>query len=155
MKSTPMKWLSLIILLLSGPTLAATLQPLTPATLPELNAQHSGERHSIIYWSLDCLPCRAELKQLSSQITGQPAISLVNTDAPTRSPQVSAFLNGLQLKTLDNWQFADAVPARLRAAIDPSWYGALPRSYAIDAHGKTYTHAGRTPVKQLLKWLQE
>lgn len=146
---------TLVLVLLCNQALAAGLQPLTTDSLTTLNQRYSGVRHAIIYWSLDCLPCRDELQQLGTQLTGRKvAISLVNTDRRERQPQAADLLRQYGVRQLDNWQFADPVPARLRAAIDPNWYGALPRSYAITASGKVYPHTGKTPLPQLLRWLQ-
>ncbi len=86
---------------------------------------------------------------------GSLAISLINTDDAAQRAQVVAFLKDNGLLVMDNWQFAVAIPARLRQAIDPNWYGALPRSYAINAKGKRMAHSGKTDIEQLAAWLTQ
>lgn len=140
------------LLMVSLPTLA--LEPLTLDSLPQLQARLAGTRHALVFWSLSCAPCHQELTELSRlPAARRQAISLINTDDRSQQAQVSAFLAGLQLQQMDNWIFADAIPERLRAAIDADWYGELPRSYAIDADGKRHAQSGKADMAALADWL--
>lgn len=148
------------LLLLSGLILAMTvhaadLRPLTSATMPALTAQHQGQRHALIFWSLTCAPCREELRALGQQqgVERLP-ISLINTDRRSERQQVKTLLSDYGLAPLDNWQFAAAIPARLRQAIDPDWYGALPYSVLVTADGQRHPHLGVLPVQKLVSWLR-
>lgn len=148
--------LTLLCLLLACAVQGATLQPLTLASLPQLQARFAGERHAILFWSLSCVPCHAELAELgkTKDVTQLP-ISLVNTDDPDQADAVMVFLTERHLEKMDNWQFADAIPERLRDAIDADWYGELPRTYVVDANGKRTGHSGKTDLTQLLGWLRQ
>jgi len=136
------------------PAASVTLQPLTLDSLPTLQGRFAGERHAVIYWSLTCVPCRDELAELG-KVGGvdKLPISLVNTDAPSQIKEVRAFLTRHHLAELDNWLFADAIPERLRQAIDDDWYGELPRSYAVDRQGRRSSHSGKTDIARLVSWL--
>ncbi len=136
------------------PAASVTLQPLTVDSLPTLQDRFSGERHAVIYWSLTCVPCRDELAELGKVSgVGKLPISLVNTDAPSQIKEVQSFLARHHLGELDNWLFADAIPERLRQAIDGDWYGELPRSYAINRQGQRVSHSGKTDIARLVHWL--
>ena len=50
--------------------------------------------------------------------------------------------------------FAEAVPERLRYAIDPAWGGELPRSYLFDAAHRRQAHSGLLDEAQLKDWLK-
>lgn len=149
-------FLVLLCLFLTVAAQGAGLQPLTLATLPQLQDKFAGERHALLFWSLSCVPCHAELAELGKvkDVTLLP-ISLVNTDDPAQADAVTAFLTERHLQQMDNWQFADAIPERLRDAIDADWYGELPRTYVVDANGKRTGHSGKTDLTQLLGWLRQ
>ena len=135
-------------------TTPITLQPLTVDSLRTLQDRFSGARHAVIYWSLTCVPCRDELAELGKIIEADRLpISLVNTDTPSQIEKVRSFLARHHLGGMDNWQFADAIPERLRQAIDEDWYGELPRSYAIDRQDRRVSHSGKTDIDRLVHWL--
>ena len=146
------RYLCLLLLLLSVPALA--MQPLTLASLPQLQSQFAGKRHALIFWSLSCVPCHQELEALSQLPSAKTLpISLINTDGQAQQAEAKAFLARFGLQSLDNWVFADAIPERLRAAFDSNWYGELPRSYVVDAKGVRLGHSGKADMTQLLSWL--
>lgn len=134
---------------------AETFKPLTVKNLPNLQSQHQGQRHVIVYWALTCVPCRGELKALS-RVDGvdKLPITLVNTGSPRDTAKAQEFLQENGLTGLDNWHFAASIPARLRQAIDPDWYGALPRSFTVTAAGQRTRHVGKTNVAKLVSWLR-
>jgi hypothetical protein len=133
---------------------ASGLQPLTLGSLSHLNARSEGQRHAQIFWSLTCVPCRRELADLGRiKDVGKLPISLINTDPLNQAEAVEAFLAKQKLEGMDNWQFADAIPDRLREAIDPDWYGELPRSYVIKVDGGRRGYSGIIEVARLASWL--
>lgn len=152
-----MKVVLLVLWLVWGATAVAAgiTRPLTTASLPTLERQFAGQRHAVLFWSLTCVPCFKELEELGRVPDKQAlALVLVNTDVDAEASEVELFLAKYGLTELHNWQFADAIPARLRTAIDPDWYGELPRSYAIAADGKRFAQSGRADIDQLVSWLR-
>lgn len=128
-----------------GPALADPgIQPLTTDNYSRIAEQHSGERFLLVFWSVDCPPCRKELAMLGKILEEQPElpVTLVSTDQHLATEDVRAILERNGLLNADNWQFADPVAARLRHAIDPDWFGELPRAYFYLASGERVAHSG-------------
>lgn len=149
------KGLLIVLVLLCQLVWADVYQPLTLESLPQLTEQYEGKRHAIVFWSLTCVPCRAELTELSKikEVERLPLV-LVNTGEESAEHSL-AFLQDIGLLHANHWRFADSIPARLREAIDESWYGELPFSLAIAANGETFSHSGMTDIEGLVSWLTE
>lgn len=149
------KLLMLCLLSLSASAVAVELKPLSKAELGSLHQQHSTQNHAQIYWSLSCVPCRHELKELGELAQGQTLpISLINTGEDS-AEQIQAFLRQHHLEQQDHWLFADPIPERLRRAIDPQWFGELPRTYLVEKDGQTHAISGGMDMKLLVQWLAE
>lgn len=148
----------LLALLLAGlaqAAAAAELRPFTAASLPAIGAQFAGRPFVLVLWSLDCHYCAAELRTLGRlrRADRQLAMAIVSTDTPAQADEIRAALEQHGLGAEDTWVFADAVPERLRRAIDPVWRGELPRSYLFDAAHRAEAHSGRLDEARLRAWL--
>lgn len=64
-------------------------------------------------------------------------------------------LSPLGLAGVDSWVFDDPIPERLRHAIDPSWYGELPRTYLYDARHQREAIVGVVGEQRLRAWLEK
>lgn len=125
----------LIGLVLMFPVLAAaqSVQPFRAESLAQIQAVRKETPFVLVLWSLDCPPCFHELDLLGRLHRADPALKLVlvATDLYEEPGVRSAILGTLKrfgLEGLEVWAFAGD-PQRLRYAIDPHWYGELPRSY--------------------------
>lgn len=54
-----------------------------------------------------------------------------------------------------SWQFAGNFPEKLRHAVDPGWFGELPRSYFHDGAVESRGLSGRLTREQVVQWLRE
>lgn len=81
-------------------------------------------------------------------------LAVVSTDTPEAAADIQAALQRFGLDKFDTWVFADAVPERLRYAIDPAWRGELPRSYLFDAAHRREAHSGMLGEAQIKAWLK-
>ena len=101
--------------------------------------------------------CAKELQTLGrlARSEGNLPLVIVATDTPAEAPELRAALKRFGLDRLDTWVFADAVPERLRYAIDPAWRGELPRSYLFDAAHRREAHSGLLHEAQLKDWLRQ
>lgn len=150
-------WLFAFALL--GATSAAAagrLQPFTGDSLSAIQQQYAGRPFILALWSLTCNHCVKELQTLGRLARHDRALPLVivSTDTPAEAREIRAALKRFGLAHLDTWVFDDAVPERLRYAIDPAWRGELPRSYLFDAAHRREAHSGLLGEAQLRDWLK-
>lgn len=136
---------------------AQPLQPFTAESLQLIEQTHAGQAFFIVLWALDCPPCRKELEllgQLKRQHGDLPLV-LISTDSIDLSDEVVAVLDKYSLANADNWIFADSYTERLRHAIDPQWYGELPRSYFYNRDHSRKAVSGILKEQKLKDWLWE
>lgn len=147
---------ALLLCLLCDQSLgAAEPQAFTTATLAELRRQHQGEAFLLVLWSVHCAPCFAELAMLGKELASNPGLPLVlvSTDTDAAPAGLLMVLEDYGLQDLPSWQFSEDFPEKLRYAIDPGWYGELPRSYFYDATHARSSHSGQLSSEMLLAWL--
>lgn len=146
----------LVVLAFSAPAAAREPTPFTAASLEAIKAQYAGRPFILNLWSVnECSYCIAELTLMGklAKTHKQLPLVLVATDTPDFAPAMQKTLAGLGLSRVDSWVFDDAIPERLRHAIDPSWYGELPRTYLYDARHQRETVVGMLSEKRLRAWL--
>jgi hypothetical protein len=110
----------------------------------QLKSEMAGQAFVLSLWSVDCLPCRVELKMLGELKQHDPAfpLILVSTDPIDTREEAVDILAEYGLDAIESWMFADAFIERLRFSIDPTWYGELPRSYFYGADHSYQAHSG-------------
>lgn len=121
------------------------VQPFLPDSLQKIEQAHRGEAFVLVLWSLDCVYCKASLKYLSGEARRRKLKLVTLATDSAEDPQVAATLRQrLPQPALrrEAWAFGDAPPEQLRYAVDPGWYGELPRSYWYDAGGKRTAYSG-------------
>lgn len=133
---------------------SAGLQPFDADAFDAIRARYASEPVLLLLWSLDCHHCKAGMARAAEHLAEQPELNLVlvNVDASEDAQAVAHTLQALGLADADNWQFIDAPAARLRASIDPQWYGELPRSYLIDGNGHLEGFSGRLTPEFFDHW---
>lgn len=153
-----MRRLAAILLagLLSAAAAAGELRPFTGDSLPAIKQQFAGRPFILALWSLSCHYCAKELQALGRLARTNRTLPLVivSTDTPAEAGEIRAALKRFGLERFDTWVFDDAVPERLRHAIDPAWRGELPRSYLFDAAHRPEVHAGLLGEARLEGWLK-
>lgn len=141
----------------AGPAIAGELRPFYADSLATIRESYAGRPFILAFWSLTCAHCAREL-QLFGKLTragrGLPLV-IVSTDAPADEPAVRDALRRHGLDKADAWLFADPVPERLRYAVDPAWYGELPRTYFYDAKHRREAHSGVLDERRLKNWLKQ
>jgi hypothetical protein len=133
---------------------ASAVQPFGPETVDELRDRYRDATALLLLWSLGCHHCKDGMARAAALRADDPELNLVliNVDPPDEATEVEQVLDAHGLNDADNWQFIDAPAARLRAALDPSWYGELPRSYLIEADGSVHGFSGRISQELLDYW---
>lgn len=130
--------------------------PFTADSLANIKAQYAGRPFILSLWSVrECAYCITELTLLGklAKTHKRLPLVLVATDPPEHAPAMQKTLAQLGLAAVDSWVFDDAIPERLRHAIDPSWYGELPRTYLYDAGHRRETVVGVLSEQRLRAWL--
>lgn len=137
--------------------IAGELRPFTAGSLSTIKTEFSGQPFVLALWSTDCTHCAKELRMLGKLARADRSLPLVivSTDTPDGAADIHAALKRFGLGHLDTWVFSDAVPERLRHAIDPSWRGELPRAYLFDADHRREAHSGMLGEAQLKDWLRK
>lgn len=130
---------------------ADNFEPLGLDTFAEIKASYAGRPFLLSLWSVDCAPCRLELKILGELKAKDPSFPLViiSADSLEQRETASYILEEYGLENVTSWMFADNFTERLRYSIDPNWYGELPRSYLFDATHQAISHSGVLTKEQL------
>jgi len=110
----------------------------------------------MVMWSLDCPPCIKELSMLGSVYKEHPDLNLVlvSTDSISRTDDINLLLKDTGLSDIDSRVFSDASVQHLRYAIDPAWYGELPRSYFHTQNNMRKAISGLLDMNQVVSWLK-
>lgn len=156
MKRLPTTLLALWLAFGAVVAAAGELHPFSGDSLPAIKQEFAGRPFILTLWSLTCHHCAKELQMLGRLVRSDRNLPLVivSTDTTAGAPEIRAALKRFGLDRLDTWVFADAVPERLRYAIDPAWRGELPRSYLFDAAHRREAHSGLLNEAQLKDWLK-
>ena len=126
-------------------------------SLPNIVQARQGKPFLLVLWSLDCSVCMKELDTWSGLLKKQPKLNLVlvSTDAPELAGEAAAVLEMRGLGQAEAWIFAEGDSPELRYAVDPSWYGELPRSYFYEADGQRRGVSGAIDEAELNAWLSK
>ncbi len=113
-------------------------------SLAEIKARYRGQSFVLSVWSLSCIPCRKDFAVLQNWQTTEPGedvpLVFISTDAIEDAEEIQGLLSNYDLQA-ESWAFAES-PTALRYAIDPNWYGELPRTYFFDAQHQATAHSG-------------
>lgn len=110
----------------------------------------------LVLWSLDCSPCMEELDVLRQLAKQYPGINLIfiSTDTTSQTEEIIQLMTKYELDNFQQWVFSDDSVQHLRFAIDPAWYGELPRSYFHSKEGKRHAVTGRLNHQLVGDWLR-
>ena len=119
--------------------------------------RYQGKSFVLALWSVDCHPCQQELQLLGKLHTQVPEVPivLISVDGAVVNHVMESILRKYALTTVDQWVFSGTDPAVLRFQIDPAWYGDIPRTYLINAHGERKTIIGATDCRKVINWVQQ
>jgi thiol-disulfide isomerase/thioredoxin len=149
--------ISLMTAVPSAMALAGQTQvhPFTRDSLVGIRAARTGQPFIIKFWSLDCAPCRAELPQWDALTRRHPRLDLVlvNVDGAAHADEAARLLDEHGLGRHEYWIFAHPFPQQLRLAIDPNWYGELPRTYFYSPDHSHHAVSGKLSAEQVERWI--
>jgi hypothetical protein len=156
------KWWLPILLFISSPVWAGPeIHTLQRGSYRQILAAHQGKPLIVAMWSVSCTHCSADLEIFRKLARQYPAFNLVliSTDTPDVQAEIAGILGKYSLLgagrgKVESWVFADSFSERLRYEIDPQWYGELPRTYFIDANGKTRGVSGVLNEQATEQWVR-
>lgn len=146
---------AMLLLCTSSVAYSGQPKPFFYNSMDELEATFSGEYFLLSVWSIECAPCLKELKVLSRLKKQYPDFNLVllSADGPDLVDDAEKFLDDLNLSSITSWIYGTDRSENLRYAIDPRWYGEMPRSYFYDKEGQRTSTSGLLSEDVLLKWI--
>lgn len=146
-------WTGLIALVCSLSVLADPL-PFDSHSMQQIEQQHAGKPFLVVMWATDCAPCRRELTLLAefTRVHPQVPVILIASDSFDQAQVAQAILSDYTLGGVESWLFADANVERLRYAVDPDWFGEIPRSYFYDQAGHRVGVSGALTAGMLDDW---
>lgn len=133
---------------------ADNIQDFGTQSFAQIKSEYEGKPFVVSLWSIDCAPCRVELKMLGKLKRNNPEFALVviSTDSIEHREEAADILDSFQLQDMKTWMFADAFVERLRYSVDPLWHGELPRSYLFEADHSFKAHSGVLGRAQVEKY---
>lgn len=129
----------------AGANAADNIRAFGPNSFKKIMAKHAGKPYVIVVWGLECTYCDSSFAALAEAQRAQkfPVVTIA-TD-PAHDPHARQLIlkklhaSGLASQT---WAFGGAPAEQLRYAIDPKWFGEMPRTYWINAQGEKRAYSG-------------
>jgi thiol-disulfide isomerase/thioredoxin len=138
---------------------AVELQPLVAADVGRVLAAERGKAQIVEIWSLDCSYCRENVARIAQwqQKHRDVHVTMIAMDSlDDNAEALSQALAAMQLPPqVAQYANAEAIPEKLRRALDPGWRGELPRTVLIDARGARQSHSGLLAPGVLDEWRRE
>ncbi|AOJ74852.1 TlpA family protein disulfide reductase [Burkholderia ubonensis] len=145
-------------LLASVPAWAGELQPLRAAEVATLYASAHERPLAVEIWSLDCGYCRENAAHLVAWQRRHPEVRVAMIAMDAYDENGAAIEQALAQMNLPShvaqYANADAMPERLRAALDAGWRGELPRTVWIGRDGARDARSGLLTSDVLDGWLR-
>ncbi|KVC66326.1 TlpA family protein disulfide reductase [Burkholderia stagnalis] len=146
------------LVLACGPALAGALQPLRAADVGRL-FERAHERPLVVeIWSLDCGYCRENAAHLVEWQRRHPEVRIAMVAMDAYDENGAAIGQALAQMNLPphvaQYANAEAMPERLRTALDAGWRGELPRTVWIGRDGVRDARSGLLTPAVLDGWLR-
>jgi len=144
-------FIPLISLLMAFPAVSAPLEPLSAKDVPELLKPPAKGVRIVELWSLYCVYCEANLRELAS-LSGADAdvhAVTINIDDIGQRNDIVRRLKSAGAESVPARAYAEASPQRMNFLIDPHWGGETPRTLIIRADGSRKAVSGTLTGAQL------
>ncbi|QYD69914.1 TlpA family protein disulfide reductase [Paraburkholderia edwinii] len=138
---------------------AANLQPLVAADVGRVLAPEPGKAQIVEIWSLDCSYCRENVARIMQWQRNHRDVRVTMIAMDALDDNAEALAQALATMHLSpqvaQYANAEAIPEKLRRALDSTWHGELPRTVLIDASGTRQSHSGLLAPGVLDQWRGE
>jgi hypothetical protein len=120
-----------------------------------IRAGHAGRALIVHLWGMSCGPCLVELPQWGALLRKRPELPLVLIQVDPSSPDArTKRLAAAGLTRAENWSANTEFDEFLRASIDPTWPGDMPRTLLISPSGQVKTIPGTVRMSEVERWLE-
>jgi thiol-disulfide isomerase/thioredoxin len=130
-------------------------RPLNEDSFAQIRAHYAGKPLVVHLWGMTCGPCLTELPKWGELRRAHPEMNLVliQTDqSPTAAAQ--ATLKEAGLATAESWMASSELDEYMRASIDPTWIGDMPRTLMVSSTGDVVRMRGVADLAVVRQWLQ-
>ncbi|MBX9961941.1 MAG: redoxin domain-containing protein [Burkholderiales bacterium] len=126
----------------------------SPAALRQANAGHA---FVLVFWSVHCAPCFAEMAQWRAYRKQFPGIPIVQvaTESLDESAAIVNVLDRYDAGTTGHRAFADDYAEKIRYAVDPAWRGETPKVYFYDREHKRIARSGALDPDWARRWFEQ
>jgi DNA polymerase III psi subunit len=135
---------------------AGELKPLRASDVAAVLAASPGKPQIVEIWSLDCSYCRENTARIVEWQKKHRDVRLTMIAMDSIDDNAAALSQVLATLPLPPqtvlYANAEAIPEKLRRALDPSWRGEMPRTLLIDAHGARQASSGLLQSATLDAW---
>ena len=120
-----------------------------------IRASHAGQPLVVHLWGMTCGPCLVELPQWGALRRKRPELPLVLIQVDPSSPDArTKRLSAAGLAGAESWSANTEFDEFLRASIDPTWPGDMPRTLLISPGGQVKTIPGTAQMSEVERWLE-
>lgn len=122
-----------------------TLHVFGQDSFARIQASHAGKPFVVVVWGLECAYCDSSFAALAEVQRKQGfEVVTIATDAADDPQARRLIMKKLHLSGLvsEAWAFGNAPVEQLRYAIDPKWFGEMPRTYWFNAQGEKRAYSG-------------
>ena len=114
------------------------LKAFTSDSYQQIISSNTGKPFMLAIWSTTCPSCIKDMAALKAVHKAQPDIKIVmlSTDDIAETAEAQKILQSNQLTDVEHWIYAEENTQKLQYAIDPKWYGELPRTYFFNKAGQ-------------------
>ncbi len=126
------------------------LKPFASDSYQQISSSNKGKPFMLAIWSTTCPSCIKDMAVLKEVHKANPdfKIIMLSTDDIAETAEARKILQSNQLSDIEQWIYAEENTQKLQYAIDPSWYGELPRTYFFDKAGQREGVSGALSKEQ-------
>ena len=127
-----------------------TIKTFNVGSYQQILNQNTSKPFILAIWSIDCPSCLKDMAVLYQFHQNHPELNIVmlSTDEPDTIEEVKTILTTHKLDDLDNWIFGNDDAQKMRYAIDPTWYGELPRTYFFSSSHQRTGKSGALKIEE-------
>lgn len=146
--------LAACLIAVAGVAHAIDLRPLRAANVDALFHHYRGQPLVVELWSLDCSYCHENTERIAQWRRAHPRVRMlmVAMDPIDDADDLQRALATMNIAGIAQYANDEAIPEKLRGALDPGWRGEMPRTLFIDAQGQRRGVSGLLSGKDFPNW---
>lgn len=144
------------LVILSGLVQAMEIRPLQAEQVESVIKKYQGQPLIIGIWSLDCSYCHENAERLAQwrRQHKNTRVIMIAMDSVAENEAIQQSLNKMKMGGIPQYANAEPIPEKLRAALDSSWHGEMPRTLFVTASGQKRALTGLLTAEAIAKNLR-